>query len=250
VYFDPPLFNFRAEHVGLFWSSIKDEFPVSSQNVPISSQYIPSSAGGPEIISPGEVFPLQRFWLTSKNGVSLIQIQKNAFIFNWRKVGDEYPHFEPLKELFDKYYESFRVFLDQHTQTGDIPIGACELAYVNVIGDGSYWNALPDTSTIIPSFSVPQSGIEGVDPSDVNLQTVYPISNDLVLTIGIQNRREPNSNRQFLYFELRAAGRLGHSSKRQADEWFDRAHDVIGRSFTGMTNPSIQAEHWQPVSDS
>ena len=248
VYFDPPLFNFRAEHVGLFWSSIKDEFPESSQNIPISPQNIP--VGIPGNIGPGEVLPLQRFWLTSESGSRLIQIQKNAFILNWRKRDERYPHFDLIKEIFNKYYENFRVFLSEHTDTPDIAIGACELAYINVIEDGGYWNGLSDTSKIIPSFSIPQSGIEDVNPSGVNFQTLFPISQDLALTVVIQNRRQQNSDQQFLYYELRANGRLGHATKPQADDWFNRAHDMIGQAFTGMTNTSIQEKHWEPIGDS
>ena len=38
VYFNDSILAMRAEHVGLFWSSIASEFPEASQNVPIGGE--------------------------------------------------------------------------------------------------------------------------------------------------------------------------------------------------------------------
>jgi hypothetical protein len=40
---------------------------------------------GSIIDGPGEVFPLPRFWFVAKDEATLLQVQKNAFLFNWRK---------------------------------------------------------------------------------------------------------------------------------------------------------------------
>jgi hypothetical protein len=47
-----------------------------------------------------EQFPTPRFWFEAADGITLIQLQKNAFIFNWRKRDNDYPHFEAVKAAF------------------------------------------------------------------------------------------------------------------------------------------------------
>ena len=46
-------------------------------------------------------------------GSKLIQIQKDRFIHNWRKVGegDKYPRYEPIRDTFRFELEAFRTVL-------------------------------------------------------------------------------------------------------------------------------------------
>ena len=125
TFFNPPLANLRSEHIGLFWATIKKDFPIVSQQPPI--------AGGADIIGP-EVFPIPRYWFISEDQINLIQVQKNAFIFNWRRRNGDYPHFfENLKPAFDKNFSVFEEFARAETETTNLPIDLCELTYVNAI---------------------------------------------------------------------------------------------------------------------
>jgi uncharacterized protein (TIGR04255 family) len=80
VYFTRDLHALRAEHVGLFWSSIRPEFPTTQQQPIVVPPIIPSAAGVTmEFGAPGELFPMPRFWIESADR---LQIQRNAFLFN------------------------------------------------------------------------------------------------------------------------------------------------------------------------
>jgi hypothetical protein len=177
-----------------------------------------------------------------------MQIQKNAFIFNWRKRGTEYPHFENVKSSFDKYFEQYSLFLKKELNIEGINIQITELTYSNLIDSGQYWADPSDTPRLIPTLSIPDPGIPIEGKPDFNYLTAYKLASDLTLNVAVRiGRKATEAGKAVLVFELRALGALAAASKMDADAWYNRAHEAIGRCFTAMTNPDIQRQHWQPV---
>jgi hypothetical protein len=83
---------------------------------------------------------------------------------------------------------------------------------------------------------------------DFNSLTAYRLAPDLTLNVSVRTgRRATEAAKPVLVFEFRALGALGAATKVDTDAWYERAHKVIGRCFTGMTNPDIQENHWQPL---
>ena len=76
TYFSSPLSGLRTEHIGLFWAQIKNEFPSALQRPPVPLE---------ELTAGSEVFPTPRYWFVSADDASLLQVQKSAFMFNWRR---------------------------------------------------------------------------------------------------------------------------------------------------------------------
>jgi uncharacterized protein (TIGR04255 family) len=240
VYFADPILAMRAEHVGLFWSSIEGHFPEVAQHVPI---------GGIDIAAPDEVFPMPRFWFTSSDGVYLIQVQRNAFILNWRKKDSIYPHYEDVKAQFDKWFGAFCDFCKRQFGIGRLGIARCELNYVNLIDRvPNRFRTFADTEKIIPSFRPlsigPDRTVRGFA-----LTYEYPIASDLALTIIVQSRKSLQSGEDVLYIELRTGGELQAQANASRAGWFERAHDAIGDAFNAMTSETIQKEHWQFMTD-
>lgn len=242
VYFKEPMLALRAEHVGLFWSSVREEYPNSEQNIVIGDV---ETAG---IQAPNEVFPMPRFWFFTEDESHLIQVQRNAFLLNWRKRKQDYPHYENLKMRFDAEYIRFIDFLEKEFSLNPL-IERCELTYINVISDEAYFNSFSDVMNVIPSFSSPSIGSSGPKPSDFNLAYVYPIETDLSLRLNIQSRQNRKTGSDTLYFELRSIGALADGTKAEADILLDRAHDKIGDVFNVLTNPEIQHQYWHPIED-
>lgn len=91
--------SWRAGHAGLYWRRIKSEYPASETQPPLPSQierFDQRSPQGP-VISMGIVDPNSaRFWFLSGDGTKLVQVQRDRFIINWRKVtGTEvYPRYK------------------------------------------------------------------------------------------------------------------------------------------------------------
>ncbi len=238
TYFNPPLHGLRNEHIGLFWHSIKDKFPHVSQQMPV---------GGMDITMPSEIFPMPRYWMIAGDDITLIQIQKNAFMFNWRRRDDEYPHYENLKPAFDKYYSKFQDFILSDTDTERLQIGVCELTYINTIESCDYWPGPGDTKNVIPSFSIPTIGLSPEAAPSYNCTFVYVIAADLQLRVSVRNAQSSkNTEIPVLVLEIRASGRIGSANKSVVDSWFDRGHQAIIDCFVGLTNPEIQHKYWIP----
>ena len=144
-----PLPNLRSEHVGLFWNRLRGAFPNSQQIAPL---------GGLTHMPP-EVFPMPRFWFIAKDDATLIQIQKSAFLFNWRLRAEEYPRFERVFEAYRKHRSAFIQFLKEDLNTGKIEQAKYQLTYVNLFEDVPYWSGTEDTPKLLPSFAFINLGL-------------------------------------------------------------------------------------------
>ena len=191
---------------------------------------------------------MPRFWLVSEDETILLQIQKNAFLLNWRKRDSEYPHFESVKSSFDKFLEIYSVFLKRELSIDPPRIMITELTYSNLIEPTEYWQDTSDTSRLIPGISIPDPGVSLEGKPDFNYLTAYKLARDLSLNVAVRSgRKATDASKSVLILELRALGALGGAGKKDADAWYGRAHEAIGRCFTSITSPDIQQRYWQPV---
>jgi uncharacterized protein (TIGR04255 family) len=244
AYFERPI-SLRAEHVGLFWSEIRPEFPKIQQQPELALPIVGTLTFH---IGADEPYPMPRFWLISADETLLLQIQKNAFFLNWRKRESDYPHFDNVKSSFDKFFEIYSKFLLSELNIELPNIQISELTYSNIIEPNEYWRDVSDTARLMPAISIPDPGLPVEAKPDFNYVTAYKLASDLGLNVAVRSaRKATDAGTAVLVFEFRALGALGAASKRDADAWYEKAHDAIGRCFTSMTSPDIQRQYWQPV---
>ncbi len=241
TYFNPPIHGLRNEHIGLFWHSIKDEFPIVSQKIPT-----PDLVTHPSFNAGEEIFPMPRYWMIASDEIRLLQIQKHAFVLNWRRHDAEYPHYENIKPIFDQYSSKFRDFVRSEITNDPIRIDVCELTYINTIEPCDYWSGPGDVKNIIPSFTVPTIGLDPEAMQGYNCTFVYLIDTDLKLRVSVRNgqsRKQPAT--PVLALEIQATGRIGTADTTISDAWFDRAHQKIQDCFIEITNPEVQRSYWR-----
>ena len=239
TYFNPSLSEFRNEHVGLFWNQIREDFPIVQQQPPL---------GMGLDLSVQELFPMPRYWFVGADQVHLLQLQKDALMFNWRSRGDnEYPQFPDLKGRFDHYYDLLTSFVQKETGMPVPTIGQCELTYVNIVGVSEYWASPEETGNVIPTFALPSPGVEFAEHPSFNCQYFFRIRDDLRLDVGIRSGPGTISDGPRLIFEIKAMGHLGQGSKSDADSWFSAAHESIISCFVAMTDQNVQHDYWQLV---
>ena len=246
LYFNQPITPLRSEHVGLFWSRVRKEFPTIRPQPELA---LPLA--GPmfslQLEFAESLYPTPRFWLEFSENSYLIQIQKNAFLLNWRKGASSYPHFDNVKRKFDEYYNLFCSFLTDELDTAVPAIQLSELQYSNVIESGEYWREANDTQIVLPSIVLPTPGISVEGSPDFNYLTTFKHASDLTLHFGARTGRvAADPSKSVLMFDFRTIGALGATGKPEADAWFERAHAIIGRCFTSLTSPDIQVRYWQP----
>jgi uncharacterized protein (TIGR04255 family) len=231
-----PVINLRAEHVGLFWNRVRADFP-SAQQAPL--------VGGVVQIPP-ELLPIPRFWFIAKDDATLIQLQKNLFLFNWRLRAADYPRFENVFDAFRKHRSTFIQFLKTELNTTKIEQVKYELTYVNLFEDVPYWSGFEDTQRVIPSFAPIDSGLKNAKAKDFNYTTIFQLAEDLSLNLAIRNGLNNTTNRPVLALNLEATGTHARFEVEKADGWYPRAHAAISECFVAVTNRQIQKEYWIP----
>lgn len=249
TYFNPPLFALRNEHVGLFWSKIREEFPNVEQKHPVGGAAALGFTGNDDALKQvGEdVFPMPRFWFVSDDETHLIQLQKNAFMFNWRSREAEYPRYAGLlKPAFDRHYRVFKNFAQDEAGVPEVKVDHCELTYVNLIKPCQYWAGPRDTPAVLPFVEIPEFGTPSGGEFALNSTYNHVLAPDLHLRITVRTGEATDQpGTPVLVFELSARGRLGQAAKSAVDVWFDRAHDAIVDCFVNITSAEVQQNHWQ-----
>ncbi len=241
VYFDREITQLRAEHIGLFWSRIKKEFNSSNQNAPVPR---PLVAG--EFINQLklEFMQMPRIILNSEDNSFVLQIQQNAFFFNWRRRENVYPHFENVRDKFNSIYLKFLNFLNE--ENIEVPnIQMMELYCVNLINVCEYWNGIDDTTKVIPNFKNLYSSKVNEDYVGFNYSTTQKIEKNFNLTTTIRSDQSSiNPGEPALIVELRMLGVRDQDDDNYLSFWFEGAHKKINASFINLTDSDIQNKHW------
>ena len=242
TYFNAPFSAFRSEHLGLLWTKFRSEFPTVTQQPPLMTLQAQNLQTPPE-----EVFPMPRYWFISGDETYLIQVQKNAFIFNWRRRDENaYPGYDrALKPSFDKYYDIFEEFIRTELGSAKPAIDQCELTYINAIGSVEYWSGPEDTSKVIPSFTVPTFLEDQAHLKATNCEYSYEVDPNTHLHLVVRVVPRPQQpDVSGLVLEIGMRGPQAEGTKAEADLWFRAAHDLIGQCFMAVTSRDIQETYW------
>ena len=246
TYFNPPVADLRNEHIGLLWEKIRYDFPTVQQQPPLP----PRPGTEPNILGTG-FFPMPRYWFVGRDDTYVIQIQKDAFIFNWRRrEGSVYPRFDSnIKPTFDKYYNLFAEFVRTEVDQPSLSLELCELTYINSIDRCDLWLSVEDAPNVIPSFSLPNLGSDA-DPLFFNCGYAYDVGSDTTLNLGFRTVASPGAPKATkLVVEIRLRGKPEQQTKFGADKWFQASHERINKLFKGITSREMQEKYWQPVKE-
>ena len=233
----PPIEQLQAQHIGLFWAGIIDELPTCVQQPPLV-----------EILqNESEIFPLPRFWFISADDAILIQVQRNAFIANWRRRGENatYPHFETISEFFGAQFNNFRTFAKERLGFEMQQVASLELAYINFLRAPEI-KSVADFATLIPGINqlrIPE------DLGEINgYSSTYNVnvSADMALRVSLSRAKRLPENAEGLRLEIRAKGIPEPPDWTAVSPWFDKAHDYISDLFLTVTSPEAQRS-WEPI---
>ena len=122
-------------------------------------------------------FLVPRTWFVHADGHGVIQVQRDRFLHNWRKIRpyDEYPRYHHVIGMFRAHLSSFAEFLEAH-HLGVITPLQYELTYINHIIQGEGWNIIRDVGKIFPNFPWHTSKNDFLPPPEaVNWQTSFAL---------------------------------------------------------------------------
>jgi uncharacterized protein (TIGR04255 family) len=244
-----PLEKWRVPHTGAYWSSISDEYPQVESHLPLPSQI---EKFGPEFWQGREMrlgiadADMVRSWLVTADGNRLIQIQRDRFIVNWRKVSTEdvYPRYvDEVRPRFAREWARFQQHLSKLKMDAPV-VQQCEVTYVNDIPRGEGWESIADLPRLFSFWSNARSRGGFLPPLEtLGFTGSFPMPDDRGrLHFSIQHvRRMPDDN-ELIQFRLTARGHPTSSADADVLEWVDLGRRWIVNGFTELTTDQAHAK--------
>ena len=241
--------GFSNLHFGLFYSKIRADFPKYEIKPPLDP-IIEHFGQKPKIegfpgISNFQLTPISepdiRCWLKDDSETRLIQIQKDRFIQNWRKItGDEdYPRYDNLKPKFEAEWKRFCNFLEE--ENIKIPaIDQCEVTYVNHIEIGKGWKSHNEVNKVFSYWSGISSGNFLPETEKVSFKTSFVMpENKGRLHVTMQPAIRRTDAQEVLQLNLTARGKPSSGGIDGILQWFDLGHEWIVWGFTDFTTDNM-----------
>lgn len=241
----------RAAQVGLFWRSIRKEFPRIEEMPPISPAIEGSQAGTMQEIefSLGTLPPLRRTWLLSDDGRHLIQIQEDRFLFNWKREADEdaYPSYDVVIQKFDDYLAKFVKFMADE-EVGQPSYRQFELTYVNHITSSNGLGDVGEAGVLVDHIQQKPQKRFLPRPENFNWTTSYPLpANAGRLHIAAQSAARRSDGGRIVRLDLIARGISANPAEIERRPWFDMAHQWITNGFADATSTKLH-KIWERAS--
>jgi uncharacterized protein (TIGR04255 family) len=236
-----------APYTGLLWEQFKSEFQNAKQQVPLGSRIEVFDNVAQTVPLPTDFPWLPRIWFESADGTALIQLQRDRFIYNWKRVTPEdvYPHYENVIIKFRDYLSKFEKFLSEHS-LGEIKPLQYELTYVNHIPIGQAWHNLGDIGVVFPDLSwrkTEERFLRELEGLSLQLSFQLPEKQGRLHASIRHGIRQPDQ--PILLFDLTCRGLRQDRSRSEMWTWFNLAHEWIVRGFADLTSSEVQKSIWR-----
>lgn len=239
-----PLEKFKVAHAGRFWAEVADLFPKSDTQLPLVSQperFGPDAWRHPTVQIEFADPAAMRHWFMAEDDHQLIQVQRDRFIFNWRKLTADtpYPRYDKtLRPRFLEEYERFVGFLKK-SNVGTPEISQCEITYVNDLAAGSAWETFSDALGLFSPWW--HKGTDGFlpRPSHLNLNGAFDMPNEAGrLHFAAERKFRQRDNTEVVQFRLTSRGKPASATIKDAIDWIDGGREWIVRGFADLTSPT------------
>jgi uncharacterized protein (TIGR04255 family) len=239
-----------SPYTGLLWEVFKDDYPTCEEQPPIVPA-IERYDDTPQASDPTAGFlPYPRIWFVHRDGTGVIQIQRDRFLHNWRRLqeDDEYPRYETVIEVFKERLSRFEAFLEEHELPRMKPL-QYELTYSNPIPQGEAWASLEEIGGLLPDSSWRKDdGRFLPDPSAINWRTSFDMPDRLGrLHVTAKTAMRRSDRKPLMVLELTARGFVPQHDAVAMSQWFDAAHKWIVCGFEDLTSEKVQADVWGKI---
>jgi uncharacterized protein (TIGR04255 family) len=243
-----PLEKFIGPYLGLLWEEYREEFPTTQEAPPITPTIeLFERVTPPEPITNDLLQFLPRTWFIHKDDTRVIQVQRDRFLYNWRKVKpeDQYPRYHEVMRGFQHRYDQFLEFLNEH-QIGAVKSLQYELTYVNHIPAGTGWNTTADIGKVFPDITWRTEEARFLPlPEAVNWRTSFTLPNmEGRLHVSLRSGEQAGTHQPVLLLDLTARGIPSTDSQEAMKGWFDQAREWIVRGFSDITGTDVQRHLW------
>ena len=240
-----PIPGFNVAHYGLYWDRIRNEYPRFETQPPIpnvTEQFGPGSAVGHQLGLAFVQIPEIRCWYQEQSGNRLIQVQRDRFVHNWRKITgtERYPRYPDLRDRLEKEWHRFCDFLVDE-QLERPKINQCEVLYVNNIEYEKGWKGYGELDKVIATLATPKPKNRFLpEPERVSMQVTYRLEENagrLYVAFGPVIRAR--DGKEVLQMTLTARGAPKSSSDDDVFAWLDLGRKWVVRGFSDFTSTEM-----------
>jgi len=233
------------------WTKYRDKFPKVESHPPIERavevfqrEPIVQPAVTFELVNP---FMTPRVWFLGETGSELLQIQRDRFIVNWRRVRpeDKYPHYEHIREMLEREFSTFSTFVVEH-KLGNIACNQCEVTYINQIQTCEVWDRHAKVGSVLnvmaPEFkeeTLPTPELFRFSAQYIMGQHDAPIGR---LHLDFQPAFRPTDRKPIFMMNFTARGKPMGEGFTGALKFLDEGRSNIVRGFRALTTPEMHKE--------
>jgi uncharacterized protein (TIGR04255 family) len=219
-----------SPHTGLFWETIRDQYPKCREVATLVEQKEDFS-GNVQAIGLNiavEEPQVPRLWFEDDNGEWLVQLQRDRFLHNWRLTSKRpYPRYKAVKPAFLVRWKQFLAFVRKH-KLGTVVPNQYEITYLNHIG----LEEAP-LGDMFPDFRWNGDGKTIRAPDSTAISCVFTAPDRkrrLRTSIRPARHKERGS---IIVFELTVRG---FDNEVSLGNWFDAGREWIVTAFDEMTS--------------
>lgn len=237
-----PLKALSVAHVGLYWETIRDTFGRCQEQPPIP--HVVEDVATLQVASPPTVRlsgkpDMPRVWFLNDSGNQMIQVQRDRFVHNWRKMSadEAYPRYPTVRSNFEKCWAGFCEFLVSE----DLPspqVDQLELVYVNHVKQGEGWQRLADTQNLFTVFKWRTRSGFLPQPENLRWSIKCLLPDELGrLHVDAMPVRIQEDKSLVMSVSLTVRGRpAGEATPESVDAWFGVAREWIVKGFADLAD--------------
>ena len=245
-----PLTAFQATAFGLFWNRVRGEYPKTEEvallNTPIEriGEPAPSESPRPEVLS---IPPLPRMFFVDDTGNWLIQVQRERFLHNWRRVqaDDVYPRYPTV---FEKFWNAWTRFADccAAEHVGPPDINQLEITYINHIPAGAVWKTIGQLGKVFPDIRWRADRGFLPEPESLAWRSSFVLpERQGRLHVSVKHAIRRDDNQHVLLCDLTARGMPKGKDNPAIEKWFALGREWIVRGFADLTDEEVQEHVWR-----
>lgn len=231
--------KFTVGHVGKLWSLYEPDFQESREQ--------------PALLSMIETFPdemidrkivqtlMPRTILAALDKSAVIQVQRDAFYYNWQKASesDPYPRYEEVMKKFEKAFSTFTGFLT-NSGIGDLVPLQYELTYLNEI-------PIPEKGRILKDSDWDSKDRFLSPPESIDLNATFLLEKDIFGRLHTNFRSTIVEGKPVYHWSLVVRGCTNPRSEMniaQLQGWFNCARRYINNAFVDLSDSEFQKSQW------
>lgn len=242
-----PVPNLTVAHMGLFWRDhLIENFPHVEEQPPYDPPV--ERFDGPASVGPSLTFdtgfPAPRLWFKRADGQELVQVQRDWFACNWRKVDpdDAYGRWPPRRKAFAEWYGAFAAFVAD-SGLGPLHPTQCEVTYVNHIHRAGVWDRHGELDRVLTLAGRARNFLPS--PEEISLRAQYQITVDGQPAGRLHIQSRPVFSRRdgepAHLLDLTARGAPADDSLEGVLRFLDLGREWVTRAFKDVTTDEMHA---------